>query len=114
MTVASENNILSDENIWPDLALPVITLRTLSTMRQQKQVALCQPVKNRIEIDAIQNQLFPNEPLNWPAVDNLPINEYQTSFLATLAFPTLFPTGKGDPNPSLLKDIPLSESKTSR
>ena len=47
---------------------------------------------------------------NWPSVDDLAINEYQTSFLATLAFPTLFPTGKGDPtNLSLLNDIPLSE-----
>ena len=39
-----------------------------------------------------------------------PINEYETSYLATMVFPTLFPKGKGDPtNQSLLRDIPLHE-----
>ena len=66
--------------------------------------------KQKRELEAIKNQLFSNEPMNWPSVDNLAINEYQRSFLATLPFPTLFPTGKGDPtNPSLLNDIPLGE-----
>ena len=38
------------------------------------------------------------------------MNEYLTPFLATLAFPTLFPDGKGDPtNPSLHRDVPLAE-----
>ena len=46
----------------------------------------------------------------WPTVDSEPINEYTTPFLATLAFPTLFPDGKGDPtNPSLHQDMQLGE-----
>ena len=46
----------------------------------------------------------------WPTVDNEPLNEYLTPFLATLAFPTLFSDGKGDPtNPSLHRDVPLAE-----
>lgn len=58
----------------------------------------------------MQGQLSLNEPIAWLSVHNQPINEYQTPFLATLAFPTLFPDGKGDPtNPSLLKKIPLGE-----
>ena len=62
------------------------------------------------ELGAIKGQLSLNEPIAWPYVNNQPINEYQTPFLATLAFPTLFPDGKGDPtNPSLLKEIPLGE-----
>ena len=60
------------------------------------------------ELDAIKGQLSLNEPIAWPSVHNQPINEYRTPFLATLAFPTLFPDGKGDPtNPSLSKEIPL-------
>lgn len=61
------------------------------------------------ELDAIRDKLSLNdEPINWPSVGNQPINEYQTPFLATLAFPTLFPDGKGDPtNPSLVKEVPL-------
>ena len=42
-----------------------------------------------------------------------PINEYQVSYLATMAFPTLYPDGKGDPTSKviqgLLRDVPLHE-----
>lgn len=48
--------------------------------------------------------------MSWPTVNSEPINEYTTPFLATMAFPTLFPDGKGDPkNPSLYRDIQLGE-----
>ena len=65
------------------------------------------------EIEAVQQQLsfnHHNEHIPWPTVDNEPINEYRTPFLATLAFPALFPDGRGDPtNPSLHHDVPLAE-----
>lgn len=65
------------------------------------------------EIQAIQQKLsstHSTQAMSWPTVDNEPINEYTTPFLATMAFPTLFPDGKGDPtNPSLYRDIPLGE-----
>lgn len=39
-----------------------------------------------------------------------PINEFNTQFLATMAFPTLFPDGKGDPtNSALLRNISSNE-----
>ena len=61
-------------------------------------------------IEAVRNQLAENEPMSWPSVANEPLNEYQVSNLATIAFPTLFPDGKGDPtNQSILRDIPLQE-----
>ena len=65
------------------------------------------------EIQAIQQQLsstYNNQVMSWPTVDNDPINEYTTPFLATLAFPALFPDGKGDPtNPALNRDVQLAE-----
>ena len=64
------------------------------------------------EMEAIRKQLFAEEPIQWPTVSNEPLNEYQTPFLATMAFPTctLFPDGKGDPtNQALLRDVPLHE-----
>ena len=62
------------------------------------------------QLSAIKDQLHPKQPMNEPRIDNQPLNEYQTPFWARLAFPTLFPDGKGDPtNLSLLKDIPLGE-----
>ena len=48
--------------------------------------------------------------MSWPSVEEQPLNEYQTPYLATMAFPTLFPDGKGDPtNQALLRDVPLPE-----
>ena len=45
-----------------------------------------------------------------PTVNNEPLNEYLTPFLATMAFPTIFPDGKGDAtNTSLYQDVPLGE-----
>ena len=62
------------------------------------------------EIQAVKNQLSANEPLPWPATESEPFNEYQVPHLATMAFPTLFPDGKGDPtNQSTLRDVPLQE-----
>ena len=55
-------------------------------------------------------QISANEPMMWTTIENEPLNEYQISHLATMAFPTLFPDGKGDPtNQALLRDIPLQE-----
>lgn len=64
------------------------------------------------EVHAIQQLLLCHQATHmpWPTVDNEPLNEYVNPFLATLAFPTLFPDGKGDPtNPSLHRNIPLAE-----
>ena len=63
------------------------------------------------EMEAVQQQLFHQTThMPWPTVENEPINEYLTPFLATLAFPTLFPDGKGDPtNPSLHRGVPLGD-----
>ena len=55
----------------------------------------------QLESDAIQNEIRVKK-LRWPTVIDDPFNEYNTPFLATLAFPTLFPDGSGDPlNPAL-------------
>ena len=64
------------------------------------------------EMDAIQQKLssIDNQHIAWPIVDNEPTNEYLTPFLATMAFPTLFPDGKGDPtNLSLNRDVHFDE-----
>ena len=64
------------------------------------------------EIDAIQQKLssIDNQHIAWPTVDNEPTNEYLTPFLATMAFPTLFPDGKSDPtNLSLNRDVHFDE-----
>ena len=65
-------------------------------------------MNEQLEHDAIQNKL--GAKIDWPNVGDEPLNEYTTPFLATIAFPCLFPDGKGDPtNPALFTEISLSK-----
>lgn len=112
MTVESDNDIVSDEMTSPDLGPSTDNDEQDKVYNHSSEMSSFLPVneQQQQELDAIKDQLCPKEPINWPTVDDQPLNEYQTPFLATLAFPTLFPDGKGDPtNPSLLKEIPLGE-----
>ena len=66
------------------------------------------------EIQAIQQKLSSThytQGMSWPTVDSEPINEYTTPFLATMAFPTLFPDGKGDPKIHFFTEIYHLEKK---
>ena len=51
------------------------------------------------ELDAVRNQLSAGKPMSWPRVKEQPLNEYQTPYLATMAFPTLFPDGNWEIQP---------------
>ena len=63
----------------------------------------------KLEKDAILSEIGTGK-INWPTIEDKPLNEYTISGLATLAFPTLFPDGKGDPtNPCLHRDVPFNE-----
>ena len=57
------------------------------------------PQQEQTEIEAIQNVIQEQNitPLPWPEMSRSPINEFTTEGLATMAFPTLFPYGTGDP-----------------
>ena len=37
------------------------------------------------------------DPLESPSIEGNVVDEFKTDGLATMAFPTLFPSGKGDP-----------------
>ena len=49
----------------------------------------------KLEKDAILSEVGTGK-INWPTIEDKPLNEYSISGLATLAFPTLFPDGKAD------------------
>ena len=56
------------------------------------------PCQEQTEMEAIQSTInSTNSPLPWPELSKTPLNEFTTEGLATMAFPTLFPYGKGDP-----------------
>ncbi len=51
----------------------------------------------------VSKSKFKNEPIKLPPIlpfpshSSIPLNEYSTAYLASMAFPTLFPYGSGDP-----------------
>jgi len=47
---------------------------------------------------------------NWSSRNFNPLNEFKIEFLATMAFPTLFPDAKGDPaNSAIMRDATLGD-----
>ena len=60
------------------------------------------------EIEAAQEQL--SQTMDWPSLGNDPLSEFTTPFLASMAFPVLFPDGKGDPtNPQTMRDVSFAD-----
>ena len=112
MTVETDEDIVSDNDCSPDLGPLTDNPSDDIVYNDSTEMSSFLPVgeKQQQEIQAVRNQLSENEPMQWPSVENEPLNEYQISHLATMAFPTLFPDGKGDPtNQGLLRDVPLQE-----
>jgi hypothetical protein len=62
----------------------------------------------KYSITRLKQALFFPTKISWSLVEDQPLNEYTTPFLATMAFTCLFPDGKGDlTNPSLCGNITL-------
>ena len=99
MTVETDDEIVSDENCAPDTGPPTDNPSEDIVYDDSTEMSSFLPVgeQQQQEIEAVRNQLSENEPMQWPSVENEPLNEYQVSHLATMAFPTLFPDGKGVP-----------------
>ena len=110
--ISVETNDVHTETCEPDFG-PQNAEDTVYNEQTEMNSFLPIPQCEQQEVQAIQHQLSStdnNQVMSWPTVHNDPINEYTTPFLATLAFPTLFPDGKGDPtNPSLYRDVQLAE-----
>jgi hypothetical protein len=111
MTVETDDNIISDDNCSPDVGPPDNPTENI-VYNDSTEMSSFLPVgeQQQQEIEAVRYQLTENDPMQWSSVENEPLNEYQISHLATMAFPTLFPDGKGDPtNSGILMDVALQE-----
>ena len=112
MTVETDDDVASDDNCLPDAGPPTDNPTEDIVYNAATEMSSFLPVgeQQEQEIEAVRNQLSEKEPMQWPSVDNEPLNEHQISHLATMAFPTLFPDGKADPtNQGILTDVPLQE-----
>lgn len=96
--VADNETVLPDEDVVYNQTTEKSTFLPLGEQKEQ-------------QIDAIRKCIFAQQnSMDWPTIGDQPLNEYHTSHLATMAFPTLFPDGKGDPlDPSLLREVSLLE-----
>ena len=108
-TVDADSDILLDEIPHPDQG-PLNEEDVVYSKSTEMSSFLPVGRHQKQEVEAIRNEISGKEPLNWPSHEDSPLDEYNTPFLATLAFPTLFPDGKGDPtNPSMVRNVPLSD-----
>jgi len=68
------------------------------------------PVHEETEDNTIQSIINGDNPLNWPAIGDSAINEFNTPFLATMAFPAFFPHATGDPtNPARERPVSITD-----
>ena len=66
------------------------------------------PVQLKPQKQLITDELLKIHKVNWPHRNSSPLNEFKIGYLATMAFPTLFPYGEGDPTPSAaMHDVTL-------
>ena len=64
---------------------------------------LLNPVKFKQQKELTKNELLQENKIRWPEKGQNTVSEFGVEFLAILAFPTLFPDGKGDPTNSATK-----------
>ena len=110
MTVEADDDIVSDDTCSPDVGLPTDNPSEDIVYNGSTEMSSFLPVgeQQQQEMDAVKSQLSKNEPMSSNSTENEPLNEYQVSYLATMAFPTLFPDGKGDrTNQGLLRNVLL-------
>lgn len=100
-----EINIHNEDkmNDIPDDTGPV-TVDPTDEYRQEMSSFLPIKINGKKQSDLIYEHV--NEAIEVNFLSNDPFNEFQTEFIASMAFLTLFPDGKGDPtNYSIVRDI---------
>ena len=112
VTVESEELANFNNGCEPDLGPPTANAAEDLVFNETTEPSSFLPVgeQQQKEPEAIRNQLSLQQSIVWPTVENQPFNEYETPYLATMAFPTLFPDGKGDPtNSALFREISFQD-----
>ena len=52
---------------------------------------LLNPVKSKQQKEIIKDEILQHNKIRWPERGQIPVSEFKVEFLATMAFPTLFP-----------------------
>lgn len=71
---------------------------------------LLNPVKSKQQKEIIKDEILQHKKIRWPERGQIPVSEFKVEFLATMAFPTLFPGSKGNPtNLGKKRDVTFGE-----
>ncbi|XP_066915890.1 uncharacterized protein [Clytia hemisphaerica] len=93
--ISNDDDCCSDDEVLPDMGP--------NSEENDEKVYDCNTemgsfiptkIKSKMEKDILNDSVLKPEAID---VGKEPLNEFTTEYLATLAFPTLFPDGKGDP-----------------
>ena len=120
ITINYQNlRILPEDGVLDDLLVVDEQSATDSAINEDEELDsngndsrsfLPSPLRKSTEESAIRTAIQDTEQQEWPNIGDVAINEFSTPFLATMAFPTLFPQGTGDPtNPGRLRAVSLTE-----
>ena len=80
----SDSTPLDDDTVMSSTFVPMVP------RKQTEQNIIRQNISSRQHTDETERTV------QWPQVENTPINEFKTKDYMTRAFPTLFPTGEAD------------------
>ena len=103
---------LPEDSVPPELLTIDVEAEETNECNEDPQVCdshsfLPLPAKEPTEDNAIRSIVNGTDPMEWPDIAEEPINEFRTP---GLAFPALFPYGKGDPtNPGRHRDVSLTD-----
>ena len=105
-----ENDDLSESEELPDLG-PVNDDNDERVFDENTEMKSFLPskLKKAKEADLTKSEILKTE----LDIGSSPLSEFNTPYLASLAFPTLFPDTKGDPtNPAIIREIAKSETES--
>ena len=111
-TDIEDNDLDNDGNNLPDFG--PINENEERVFDKNSEMSSFIPSKIEIskEADQIRDDIL-NQSENELDIGNVPVNEYNTPYLASLAFPTLFPDTKGDPtNPAIMREVAKSDTES--
>ena len=105
LTVSTDHEIISEHDI-SESAEDVVYNQTT-----EKSSFLPVGEEKEQQLQSIRKHILTQENfIDWPTISDQALNEYQTSHLASMAFPTLFPDGKGDPTDlSLMREVSFQD-----
>ena len=80
-----------------------LDIHDLPNKEETELSSMLNPVKSKQQKEIIRDEILQHNKIGWPEKGQIPVTEFKVQFLATMAFPTLFPDSKGEKINHLVK-----------